>query len=56
MTQSDLKMHADIHRRALERHKASETANPLVIQVLTMLEEEYRTAHEIMPVDPEPAQ
>ena len=53
MKRSDLEAHAMVHRRALERHKATPTANPLVIQVLTMLVEEYANAHEIVPVEPE---
>lgn len=53
MKMSDLQAHADIARRLLERAKAVETPNETVIAILTMMEQEYRTAHEIMPVDPE---
>lgn len=53
MKQSDLQMHADIARRMLERAKAVPEPNANVIAVLAMMEQEYRTAHEIMPVGPE---
>lgn len=53
MKASDLKIHADLTRRLLERAKAVEEPNPTVITVLSMMEQEYRSAHEIVPVDPE---
>lgn len=52
MTEADFEAHAKLIRRVLERHKATETANPLVILTLEMLEQEYRAASQIIPVDP----
>jgi len=51
MTRADLEIHAKIVRRALERHKQSGVAHPLVLAVLASLEQEYASAHEIFPVD-----
>jgi len=51
MTQQDYETHAKIMRRALERHKQSSVAHPLVLAVLASLEQEYASAHEIFPVD-----
>lgn len=56
MKRADLDIHAAIMTRALERHKASPAANPIVIQVLTSLVEEYTTAHEIVDLEPDDVQ
>lgn len=50
-TKEQMKWHAQVMRRALERYKATENANPLVLLVLGLLVEEYETVHQIMPND-----
>lgn len=50
MTKADLQVHADIARRLLERAKSVPEPNQTVIAILSMMEAEYRSAHEIFPV------
>lgn len=50
-TKEQMKWHAQVMRRALERYKATPDANPLVILVLGLLVEEYETVHQIIPND-----
>lgn len=51
MTAADYENLAELHRRVIERHKATENPNPLVLMVLEMLEHELRAAPQIMPTD-----
>lgn len=52
MKAADYNIHADLFRRVIERHKATPSPNPLVLLVLEMLEQEYRAAPQVMPVEP----
>lgn len=53
MTEKErMKWHAQVMTRALERHKATPLANPLVIQVLELIVYEYDQVYEIMPDEP----
>ncbi len=46
MTAADLKIHAQVIRRAIERHRATPDPNPIVLMMLEMIEQEYEGAHE----------
>lgn len=53
MKTSDQEAHVRIFERAIERHKATPNANPIVLQVLDMIRHEYAHIHEIIPPDEE---
>lgn len=52
MKAADYENLADLLLRVIERHKATAEPNAVVLMILSMLEQEYRAAPQIMPVDP----